>query len=135
MSTISLIQRLAAQRGDRTTFFVLRRHGRRPQFQGQQLEAHGWMGIRFQTTFATRTGPASEVILHVRMWDRENVLRRSSASALGIIEDQRGLRRLLLPKGSGAADPFAFWTTWAPTASRSTCSSSAARPSRAWTTG
>jgi hypothetical protein len=73
-----LIQRLAAQRGERTTFFVFADTVAARNFKGNN-EAHGWMGIRFQTE--PNSAP-SEVILHVRMWDRENVLQQQ---ALGII--------------------------------------------------
>ena len=73
-----LIQRLAAQRGDHTTFFVFADTVAARNFKGNN-EAHGWMGIRFQTEPG---GAPSEVILHVRMWDRENVLQQQ---ALGII--------------------------------------------------
>ncbi len=72
-----LRERLAASRGDRTTFFVFADTVATKGYKGTN-DAHGWMGIRFQT----EPGAApSEVLLHVRMWDKENVLQQD---ALGI---------------------------------------------------
>jgi len=73
-----LNERLAAQRGDRTTFFVFADTVATKNFKGTN-EAHGWMGIRFQ---AEPGGPTSDIVLHVRMWDKENVLQQQ---ALGIV--------------------------------------------------
>jgi hypothetical protein len=73
-----LIDRLAASRGDRTTFFVFADTVAARNFKGTN-EAHGWMGIRFQLTPG---GAPSEIVLHVRMWDKENVLQQD---ALGIV--------------------------------------------------
>ncbi|HWA11093.1 MAG TPA: TonB-dependent receptor [Opitutaceae bacterium] len=73
-----LIERLAATRGDRTTFFVFADTVAAKSFKGNN-EAHGWMGIRFQTEPG---GPPSEIVIHVRMWDKENVLQQQ---ALGIV--------------------------------------------------
>jgi hypothetical protein len=72
-----LIERLAATRGDRTTFFVF---ADTVATKGSKStnDAHGWMGIRFQTEPG---GAPSEVLLHVRMWDKEPVLQHE---ALGI---------------------------------------------------
>ena len=73
-----LLERLAANRGDRTTFFVFADTVAARNFKGTN-EAHGWMGIRFQLEPG---GPPSEIVLHVRMWDKENVLQQE---ALGIV--------------------------------------------------
>jgi hypothetical protein len=72
-----LRERLAASRGDRTAFFVFADTVATKGFKGTN-DAHGWMGVRFQTD---PDGPASEVLLHVRMWDKENVQQQE---ALGI---------------------------------------------------
>ncbi|MDO8540407.1 MAG: TonB-dependent receptor [Opitutaceae bacterium] len=72
-----LIERLAGQRGDRTAFFVFADTVATKGYKGTN-EAQGWMGIRFQPDPA---GEPSEVVLHVRMWDKENVLQQD---ALGI---------------------------------------------------
>jgi len=71
-----LIERLAASRGDRSTFFVFANTVATTGYKGN--EAHGWLGVRFQSEPG---GAPSEVVLHVRMWDKENVLQQE---ALGI---------------------------------------------------
>ncbi len=75
-----LIERLAAQRGDRTTFFVFADTVATRNFKGTN-EAHGWMGVRFQT------GPGSEpsdIVLHVRMWDKDAVLQQQALGIIGV---------------------------------------------------
>jgi hypothetical protein len=72
-----LIERLGEQRGDRTTFFVFADTVATKGYKGMN-DAHGWLGVRFQTEPG---GPPSDVVLHVRMWDKENVLQHE---ALGI---------------------------------------------------
>jgi len=72
-----LHERLAAQRGDRTTFFVFADTVATKGFKGTN-DAHGWMGVRFQTEPG---GLPSEVLLHVRMWDKDNLQQQE---ALGI---------------------------------------------------
>ena len=72
-----LLERLAAARGDRTMFFAFADTVATNGYKGTN-DAHGWMGVRFQTEPG---GPPSDVVLHVRMWDKENVLQHE---ALGI---------------------------------------------------
>ncbi|MSU65233.1 MAG: TonB-dependent receptor [Opitutus sp.] len=72
-----LQERLAAQRGDRTSFFVFADTVATKRYKGTN-EAHGWLGVRLQ---AEPGAAPSEVILHVRMWDKENVPQQE---ALGI---------------------------------------------------
>lgn len=75
----SLLQeRLTTERGDRTEFFVFADTVSARNFTGTN-EQHGWMGVRFQTTPG---GEPSDIIMHVRMWDKENVLQQE---ALGIV--------------------------------------------------
>lgn len=73
-----LIERLAATRGERTQFFVFADTVAARNYKGTN-EAHGWMGVRFQTEPG---GPPSEIVIHVRMWDTSNVLQQE---ALGIV--------------------------------------------------
>jgi len=73
-----LIERLAEQRGDASHFFVFADTVSARNYTGTN-EAHGWMGVRFQSE---ANGPASEIVMHVRMWDKENVLQQE---ALGIV--------------------------------------------------
>lgn len=73
-----LIERLAGQRGDRTTFFVFADTVATRNYKGTN-DAHGWMGIRFQTEPGAEP---SDIVLHVRMWDKDAVKQQE---ALGIV--------------------------------------------------
>jgi hypothetical protein len=73
-----LIERLGSVRGDTTTFFVFADTVAAKSYKSKN-DGHGWMGVRFQTQ---PKGEPSEIILHVRMWDKDNV---SQQEALGII--------------------------------------------------
>jgi hypothetical protein len=75
-----LNERLATQRGERTTFFAFADTVSARNFKATN-EAHGWMGIRFQTDPG---GPPSEVVLHVRMWDKENILQQQALGIIGV---------------------------------------------------
>ena len=75
-----LLERLAAKRGANTRFFVFadtvtaRSYSRRD-------EAHGWMGVRFQS----EPGSApSQIIIHIRMFDRENLLQQEALGIAGV---------------------------------------------------
>jgi hypothetical protein len=74
-----LLERLAATRGDRTTFFVFADTVATKSFKGNN-EAHGWMGVRFQTEPG---GPPSDILIHVRMWDKEVVLQQQALGVVG----------------------------------------------------
>ncbi len=76
-----LIERLSAQRGDRTTFFVFADTVATKSFKGGPNDGHGWMGVRFQT--AAHSEP-SELIIHVRMWDKDNVLQQHALGIAGV---------------------------------------------------
>jgi hypothetical protein len=73
-----LNERLAANRGAETTFFVFADTVAARNFKGTN-DAHGWMGVRFQPKPGEEP---SEIVLHVRMWDKENILQQE---ALGIV--------------------------------------------------
>jgi hypothetical protein len=75
-----LLTRLAATRGDSTTFFVFADTVATGNRKGAN-DAHGWMGIRFQTT---PNGEPSEIVLHVRMWDRDSVLQQQALGIVGV---------------------------------------------------
>jgi len=73
-----LVERLREKRGATTKFFVFadtvvaRSYSRRD-------DAHGWLGLRFQT----EPGQApSQIVIHLRLWDKENL---SEQEALGIV--------------------------------------------------
>jgi hypothetical protein len=75
-----LHERLDDRRGSSTRFFVFadtvtaRSYTRRD-------EAHGWMGIRFQTK--PRIEP-SQIIIHVRMLEEENVQQQEALGIIGV---------------------------------------------------
>ncbi len=75
-----LIERLDATRGEQSRFFVFANTVAVRNYAGSN-EAHGWMGIRFQTS--PRQAPAT-VIAHVRMWDREAVLQQEALGIVGV---------------------------------------------------
>ncbi|MBV9999831.1 MAG: TonB-dependent receptor [Verrucomicrobia bacterium] len=75
-----LIERLKELRGDRSAFFVFAD----TVSAGGQEDAddrHGWMGIRFQD--APNTTP-SDIILHLRMWDKEHILQQQALGIVGV---------------------------------------------------
>ncbi|MBI5442386.1 MAG: TonB-dependent receptor [Deltaproteobacteria bacterium] len=72
--------RLAGQRGTTTRFFafsdtVAARSYSRPD------GAHGWMGIKFQTEPLSEP---SQIIIHVRLLDRENVAQQEALGMIGV---------------------------------------------------
>ncbi len=62
------IDRLGEARGDTTAFFTFGNTVAAQSFKGN-VECHGWMGVKFQ---AHPRDQDSQIILHVRMLDREN---------------------------------------------------------------
>lgn len=75
-----LKERLWESRSEKTTFFVYANTVAARSFQGTN-ECHGWMGIRFQS--APRSEP-SDIIIHVRMLDHENVLQQQALGTIGV---------------------------------------------------
>lgn len=75
-----LLERLNDQRGERTRFFVFADTVAAKSYKGNN-DCHGWMGVRFQTE--PRSEP-SEIIIHVRMWDKENVLQQQALGIVGV---------------------------------------------------
>ena len=73
-----LRERLSPLRGPTTDFFVFSDTVAARNFQGTN-ECHGWMGIKFQRPFELE---ASQVVIHVRMLDTDNI---SQQEALGIV--------------------------------------------------
>src|SRR5690606_18834600 len=66
-------------RGDRTAFFVFADTVAAKSFKGNN-ECHGWMGIRFQPEPGAEP---SDIIIHVRMWDRDNLLQQQAIGIVG----------------------------------------------------
>ena len=75
-----VIERLNTTRGDRNAFFVFADTVATHSFTRQE-EGHGWMGIRFQCHFH---GEPSEIIIHVRMLDKENVREQEALGIMGV---------------------------------------------------
>jgi hypothetical protein len=75
-----LIDRLGPVRGERTAFFVFADTVSTSNFKGTN-EAHGWLGYKFQA--APHDAP-SEIVLHVRMWDKEAALQQQALGVVGV---------------------------------------------------
>lgn len=75
-----LVARLGGKRGATTRFFafantVAARSYSRPD------DAHGWMGIKFE---AAPTAEPSQILMHVRLLDRENVAQQEALGIVGV---------------------------------------------------
>ena len=75
-----LTERLDGTRGERTAFFAFADTVATKNSKGSN-EAHGWMGVRFQINPREET---NDIILHVRMWDKENVLQQQALGIIGV---------------------------------------------------
>ncbi len=73
-------ERLSDKRGDSTKFFVFADTVRAQSYKRVD-ECDGWMGIRFQTE--PRSEP-SQIIIHVRMLDRENLQQQEALGIMGV---------------------------------------------------
>jgi hypothetical protein len=74
------LERLDGQRGASTMFFVFADTVAARSYSRHE-EGQGWLGIRFQTE---RRGPASQIIIHGRLWDNENVRQQEALGILGV---------------------------------------------------
>jgi hypothetical protein len=75
-----LIERLQARRGDHTRFFVFADTVAAQGFKRRE-DCHGWMGVRFQTEPAAEP---SQIVIHVRMLDRENLQQQEALGVMGV---------------------------------------------------
>lgn len=75
-----LLARLGEVRGARTAFFAFANTVATSNQQGTN-EAHGWLGVRFQ--IEPNVEP-SEIVLHVRMWDKEAGLQQQALGIVGV---------------------------------------------------
>ena len=75
-----LLQRLDKPRGADTTFFTLANTVATHSFTNQE-EGHGWLGMRFQAS--PREAP-SEIIIHVRLLDKENLREQEALGIIGV---------------------------------------------------
>ncbi|HTP59381.1 MAG TPA: TonB-dependent receptor [Spirochaetia bacterium] len=75
-----LLERLDAKRSEKTKCFVFADTVATKSHMRQE-DGHGWLGIRFQSE---PRGPASEIIIHARMWDLDNVRQQEALGLLGV---------------------------------------------------
>jgi len=75
-----LLRRLDAARGGKTTFFAFANTVATHSFSRQE-EGHGWLGIRFQ---ATPRAQPSEIFIHVRLLDQEQVREQEALGVVGV---------------------------------------------------
>ncbi len=75
-----LTERLAVKRGENTRFFAYADTVAAKSFTRQD-DSNGWMGIRFQ---AQPGAEPSQIILHVSLLDRENLLQQEAIGILGV---------------------------------------------------
>src|SRR5438094_3792318 len=71
-----LLERLNEKRGAKTAFFVFANTVATRREEGQ-----GWLGIRFQ---AEPGADPSEILIHVRMLDKENVRQQEALGIIGV---------------------------------------------------
>ena len=71
-----LLERLDKTRGGKTAFFVFAN-----TVATHREEGRGWLGIRFQ---AESGSDPSEIIIHVRMLDKENVRQQEALGLIGV---------------------------------------------------
>lgn len=75
-----LEMRLGEQRGERTTFFAFANTVTTINFS-RTVQGQGWLGVRFQLRPQT---PPNDVILHVRMKDKDAILQQQAYGILGV---------------------------------------------------
>lgn len=75
-----LVERLGEKRGEGTRFFVFADTVAAKSFSRKE-DAHGWLGVRFQTE---PKGPLSQVIIHVRLMDPENLQEQEALGVIGV---------------------------------------------------
>src|SRR5947207_2835510 len=71
-----LLQRLDQTRGEKTAFFAFAN-----TVATRREEGHGWLGIRFQ---ADPRGRPSEILIHVRMLDKETIRQQEALGIIGV---------------------------------------------------
>jgi hypothetical protein len=74
------LQRLQDTRGDDTAFFVFANTVTALSYKGTN-ECHGWMGVRFQ---ARPNDEDSQILMHVRMLDKDNPLQQEALGIVGV---------------------------------------------------
>src|SRR5687767_6173329 len=75
-----LTERLQSLRGTTTRFFVFADTVKARGFKTHD-ESHGWLGLRFQLE---PLGEPSQIIIHVRMLDNENLAQQEALGIMGV---------------------------------------------------
>ncbi len=75
-----LVERLDAKRGETTKFFAFANTVAANSFSRKE-DAHGWLGLQFQVE---PKGDVSQVIIHVRLLDPENIQEQEALGILGV---------------------------------------------------
>ena len=73
-------ERLTETRGPLSTFFAFANTVVAKSYRGSH-ECHGWLGFRFQPEPMSEP---SEIVIHVRMLDKENVLQQDALGIIGV---------------------------------------------------
>jgi len=74
------VERLDRERGRESAFFAFADTVTAQNFRGD-ADCNGWMGIRFQTHPQSES---NQIILHIRMLDRESVAQQEALGILGV---------------------------------------------------
>lgn len=75
-----LLERLREQRGESTRFFAFAETAAAQGYIHRD-ECHGWMGVRFQSEPGAEP---SQILLHVRMVDKENLPQQEALGIVGV---------------------------------------------------
>jgi hypothetical protein len=75
-----LLTQVSKTRGSHTRFFSFVDTISARNFAGTN-DPHGWVGLRFQSQPG---GPANDILLHINMLDRSNVLQQKAVGILGV---------------------------------------------------
>ena len=76
----SLLEERLEDRRDTTCFFAFADTVAAKSY-GRKTRHHGWMGLRFQHE---PTAPVSEIMIHVRMLDKENLQQQEALGYIGV---------------------------------------------------
>jgi hypothetical protein len=76
-----LEQRLSEKRGSDTSFFAFANTVATKSYGTKKNDAHGWMGVKFQTKPHERP---SEAILHLNMLDSQNQFQQEALGMIGV---------------------------------------------------
>jgi hypothetical protein len=74
------LERLSDTRGETTAFFAFADTVSARGYRGNN-ECHGWMGVRFQSRPHDQD---SQIVIHVRMLDKENALQQEALGIVGV---------------------------------------------------